>query len=133
MTFWGRPPGDIPQNLGQQIPDQDQNLAPAMLPGVPARECQPDNMIENAVQENHEEVELDQLQPLQGMMDGEDEDMPQIHNQHPSDVLAFKVPSFIAATNGVPSYTRSILSREDKSKSSSLSIPLDDRPGGKVP
>ena len=42
-------------------------------------------MIDNvdAVQENHEEVELDQLQPLQRMMDGQDEDMLQIDNQHP--------------------------------------------------
>ena len=84
MMFWGRPPGDISPNLEQQNPDQDQNLAPAMLPGTPDREFQPNNMIENvnAVQENHEEVELDQLQPLKGMMDGEDEDMPQIDNQH---------------------------------------------------
>ena len=58
-----------------------------MLPDVPARELQPNNMIENvnAVQENHEEVELDQLQPLQGMMDGEDEEMSQMDNQHSPD------------------------------------------------
>ena len=82
--FWGRPPGGIQQNLGQEFPDQDQNLAPVMLPGVPAREIQPENMIDdvNAEQENHEGVELDQLQTLQNMMDGNDEDMLQSENQH---------------------------------------------------
>ena len=47
MMFWGRPPGKIQQNLGNQFPDQDPNLAPMMLPGVPAREIQQENMIDN--------------------------------------------------------------------------------------
>ena len=83
MMFWGRPPGEIQQNLGNQFPDQDQNLAPVMLPGVPAREIQPENVIENvnAAQENHGGVDLEQLQPLQNMMDGDDEDMLQLENQ----------------------------------------------------
>ena len=82
--FWGRPPGEIQQNLGNQFPDQDQNLAPVMLPGAPAREIQPGNMIENvnAAQEIMMGVDLDQLQPLQNMMDGDDEDMLQLENQH---------------------------------------------------
>ena len=84
--FWGRPPGEIPQYPEQEIPAQEQNLAPAMLPGVPAGVFHQNNMIDyvNAVQEDHEEVDLDQLQPLQDMMNGEDENMPQIDsNIHP--------------------------------------------------
>ena len=42
---------------------------PAMLPGVPARELQESNMIgnANAMHENHDQVDLDHLQPLQGL------------------------------------------------------------------
>ena len=85
MAFWGRPPGEVPQPLDQQIPGQDQNTAHAMLPGVPAREFQGNNMGNNvdAVHENHDELDLDELQPLQGMMDGEDENMMQLENQYP--------------------------------------------------
>ena len=81
---WGRPPGDIPQALDQQFPVQEQNQALAMFPGVPAREFYQNNMIDNvnAVQEDHDrgEVDLEQLQPLQQMMDENDDDM--LGNQH---------------------------------------------------
>ena len=42
--------------------------------------CKENNTIgnEDAVHENHEGVNLDQLQPLQGLIDREDEDMPAI-------------------------------------------------------
>ena len=60
-------------------------MAHAMLPGVPARELQENNMIENvnALRENHEEVALDRLQSVQEMIDREDEDMGQLEYQHP--------------------------------------------------
>ena len=85
MAFWGRPPGEIPQLLDQQVPGQDQNMARAMLPGVPAREFQGKNMGDNvnAVHENHEEINLDELQPSQGMLDGEDDNMMELENQPP--------------------------------------------------
>ena len=87
MACWGRPPGEIPQILDQQIPGQGQNMAHAKLPSVPARDLQEDNMIENenAVHGDHEEVELDRLQPVQEMIDREDEDMGQLEYQHPPD------------------------------------------------
>ena len=40
MAFLGRPPGEIPQLLDQQIPAQGEIVARAMLPGAPARELQ---------------------------------------------------------------------------------------------
>ena len=92
--FWGRPPGDIPQVLDQQIPGQGQIQAPAMLPGVPARESHQENMIDsvNAVQEDRDEREvgLEQLQPLQDMMGENDDDMlgnQHLLNQHPPNQL----------------------------------------------
>ena len=53
MALWGRPPGDMPQLLDQQTPGQERNVARAMLPGVPAREFQENNMADyvNAVHE----------------------------------------------------------------------------------
>ena len=78
MAFLRRPPGEIPQLLDQQIPGQEKNTAHAMLPGVPARELQENNMIvnANAVHENHAQVDLQQSRPPQGLIDiREDEDM----------------------------------------------------------
>ena len=37
----------------------------------------------NAIHDDLVEVELDRLQPLQGMIDREDDDMGQLENQHP--------------------------------------------------
>ena len=37
----------------------------------------------NSVHEKHDEVDLDEVQPLQSMMDGEDEDMIQLDFRHP--------------------------------------------------
>ena len=58
-------------------------MARAMLPGAPARALQENDMVGNvdAVRENHEGVNLDQLQPLQGLIDREDEDMAAIECQ----------------------------------------------------